>query len=64
MPIYEFKCMTCQKISEIWVKSSEMNKRITECPECGQDAKKIMSVTQFKMNGGYTAANGYAGDSK
>ena len=63
MPIYEFKCMTCKKVSEVWVKNSEMNKRIIDCPTCGQDARKILSAGNFKVNG-FNYANGYAGDNK
>ncbi len=61
MPIYEFKCKTCKKVSEVLVKNSEMDKKIVDCPLCGQDAKKIMSVSLFKVNG-FSEANGYAGD--
>ena len=60
IPIYEYKCMTCKKVSEVWVKDSEREKKLIDCPECGQDAKKQMSVTRFKVNG-FSEKNGYAG---
>lgn len=61
MPIFEFKCSVCKKVFEEWVKDYERNKKLTECPKCGMDAFKIMSVGSFKVNGA-NAANGYAGD--
>ncbi len=43
MPIYEFKCQDCGKISEILVFSSENQ---IECPECNSNnLKKLMSAT-------------------
>lgn len=63
MPIYEFKCKICKKISEVLVKNSEMDKQTVQCPECGQDAKKVLSVGYFKING-FNEGNGYAGDQK
>ena len=63
MPIYEFKCKTCKKVSEILVQNSEMDKTIMMCPECGQDAKKQMSSSSFIING-FSEKNGYAGKQK
>ena len=42
MPIYEYECNRCKKVSEILVFSSVR----PECPECGsKDLKKLMSAT-------------------
>ncbi len=63
MPVYEYKCRTCKKVSESFEKTYEGARRVILCPECGQDAYKIMSVGGFKVNG-FNEANGYAGNSK
>lgn len=60
MPINEYKCKTCKNVFEYWDTSYKNVKKWQVCPECGQDAKKQMAPSSFKING-YSEANGYAG---
>jgi len=49
MPIYEFKCSTCEKEFEEIVTSK--NNSIS-CPECESfDVSKLMSACSFKSSG-------------
>lgn len=52
MPIYEFKCSSCQNISEFLLKISENYP--TECPNCHKNGglEKILSSTNFHLKGG------------
>lgn len=52
MPTYEYRCATCEKITELKRPVEDRNKPI-EC-ECGSDAVKIISRTsepQFNASG-------------
>jgi len=57
MPIYQYRCGKCKKIFEVYdnIKNSDYN---TIC-ECGYIAKKIISVSNFRIKG-YSYANGYS----
>ena len=47
MPIYEYKCNQCDKISEILVISSSDSEGLF-CNYCGSnDLKKVLSVSSF-----------------
>ncbi len=51
MPIYEFKCQSCGKITEAWQKVSDPYP--TECPHCKTGKlEKLMSSTGFTLKGG------------
>ena len=66
MPIYEYKCDKCGKISEILQKHFDVDE--APCEACGAPAHRIMSntsfvlkgtgwyVTDYKGNGGCSAA--------
>lgn len=42
MPIYEFKCDSCYKVSEFLLRLDESKKK---CPECGKlKLQKVMSL--------------------
>ncbi|MCK4387726.1 MAG: zinc ribbon domain-containing protein, partial [Dehalococcoidia bacterium] len=44
MPIYEYKCLDCGKISEIFLRSS--NTETIECPICGsKNLEKLLSAS-------------------
>ena len=41
VPIYEFKCLDCSGVSEVFVRSNE---QVLTCPDCGSDnLEKLMS---------------------
>lgn len=51
MPIYEYRCTACNRISEEWVRSFDASDTET-CPHCGQVSQRIMSHTSFQLKGG------------
>ena len=53
MPIYEFECLQCHKVSEVILMPAE--KRPVVCPFCGGKLHKLMSspAIQFKGSGWY-----------
>lgn len=59
MPFYEFECPK----GTITEKLVKMGTEEIECPECGQNAKKIMSLCRFELKGGGWYADGYASKS-
>lgn len=62
MPIYEYKCKSCGKISEM-MESITSEEKIKECPECKGEAARIMSVSGFQLKGGGWYNNGYSKES-
>jgi len=62
MPIYEFRCKDCGKVSEFQMKMSDPNPQI--CPTCGHPAlAKIMSLPSFQLKGGGWYSDAYDGKS-
>jgi len=66
MPIYEFKCVHCGHIFEKLVKPDvKLIEKINSgeiwplCEACFGRTKKVISPSNFKVNG-HNAANGYA----
>lgn len=49
MPIYEFECRACGKITEVMQKISDAP--LATCPECGGEVAKKMSMTSFSLKG-------------
>ena len=68
MPIYEYKCDKCGKVSEILQRKFDVDE--APCEACGAPAHRIMSntsfvlkgtgwyVTDYKANGGCSASGG------
>ncbi len=57
MPLYEYACVECGKITEKLV--SVTMKELLICCDCGGKAKKIISSGSFIVNG-YNEKNGYS----
>ena len=50
MPIYEFKCQSCEEITEKWQKISDPYPSV--CPACGTGKlEKMISTTGFTLKG-------------
>jgi putative FmdB family regulatory protein len=59
MPIYEFRCEKCMKIT-VDVLPISSQRQTTPCQFCGDDAKRMVSAPSgFKIKG-YSAKNGYS----
>ncbi|ADD67080.1 regulatory protein, FmdB family [Denitrovibrio acetiphilus DSM 12809] len=61
MPIYEYACEKCGKVTEKLVSISSASEE-TECPECKGKAIKIMSASAFHLKGGGWYSQGYSND--
>lgn len=48
MPIYEYKCQRCGRLSEVFQKSSD--EPLSECT-CGGELKKLISLNSFHLKG-------------
>lgn len=57
MPIFEYKCQSCGKVSEVII---TYGVDTIMCPECRSPAKKIISKTNFNLKGQCWAKDGYA----
>jgi len=54
MPIYEYRCLTCEARFEALVFGDEK----TACPECrGEKLERLMSACGFKSGGGDGASS-------
>ena len=49
MPIYEYKCRRCGRLSEVWQKLSDLP--LNKCEACGGRVKKIISQNTFHLKG-------------
>jgi putative FmdB family regulatory protein len=49
MPIYEYRCLKCERQFELVRKFSDAPLSI--CPECGGELKKLISPTSFVLKG-------------
>ncbi|MCW5198239.1 zinc ribbon domain-containing protein [Desulfobulbus sp. F4] len=58
MPVYEYKCSTCDKIFEVQQKISDAP--LTVCSECGAELKKLVSASAFHLKGGGWYSDGYS----
>lgn len=57
MPVYEYKCESCEKHIEVRQKFSDAP--ATECPHCGGKLNKLISQTAFALKGSGWYAQGY-----
>ena len=55
MPIYEYKCQSCEKITEKITSST--HKEIV-CPNCGAQAKRIVSIFSGQSDTSASSAGG------
>ncbi|MFM8315786.1 MAG: FmdB family zinc ribbon protein, partial [Deltaproteobacteria bacterium] len=49
MPLYEYRCESCQKTLEVIQKFSDSP--LTQCPDCGKSLEKLMSLGSFQLKG-------------
>jgi len=58
MPIYEFKCVECDQVSEE-IMSFNSNSTVIKCSVCNSDSERIMSLGSFHLKGGGWYKDGY-----
>ncbi len=62
MPIYHYRCTTCNATQEVWAKFDDPPPET--CESCGSPSlEKMVSRTAFKLAGGGWYAQGYSGSS-
>jgi putative FmdB family regulatory protein len=67
MPIYEYQCESCHRLTETLLKVGEKGPR--KCPHCGGKLTRVISRTSFQLKGGgwykdlYASAKPQSGDS-
>ena len=61
MPMYEYKCESCDNQFELRQKFSDPP--ATECPQCGGPVTKLISATAFALKGGGWYSEGYSAKS-
>lgn len=61
MPIYEYQCESCEKLTEAIQRLDE--EPLAICPHCGGPLKKLMSAPSFQFKGTGWYVTDYAGKS-
>jgi putative FmdB family regulatory protein len=59
MPIYEYQCAACGRVTEKWQKISEPP--LTVCPACGGGLSKLISSCAFHLKGSGWYVTDYGG---
>ena len=49
MPLYEYRCSSCNKTHELMQKFSDPP--LEKCPDCGKPVEKLMSLSSFALKG-------------
>ncbi|SVB10274.1 uncharacterized protein METZ01_LOCUS163128 [marine metagenome] len=58
MPIYEFRCIECDEVSEEMLSFKDKTKTI-KCPICNNKSERIMSLGSFHLKGSGWYKDGY-----
>jgi putative FmdB family regulatory protein len=58
MPLYEYRCESCNKTHEIIQKFSDAP--LQDCPECQGPVEKLMSLASFALKGSGWYTTDYA----
>lgn len=59
MPIYEYQCAACGRVTEKWQKFSEAP--LAVCPQCGGSLEKLISSCAFHLKGSGWYVSDYGG---
>ena len=62
MPIYEYKCLSCEQLTEVMQRMSDAP--LTTCESCGGDLKKQISAPAFQFKGSGWYVTDYADKGK
>lgn len=62
MPIYEYECTNCGKITEAMQKFSDAP--LSTCPSCGGTLRKLISLSTFHLKGTGWYVTDYANKSQ
>jgi len=56
MPIFQYECLECENIEEVWIRGGEGD---IVCSKCGGELKKLISSSTFILKGGGWFSDGY-----
>ena len=59
MPLYEYRCLECERVIEVLQKFSD--RPLRRCKSCKGKLEKLISRTSFKLKGGGWYSEGYGG---
>lgn len=59
MPIYEYECTKCGKVTEVWQQMSD--KPLKKCQYCSGKVQKLISRSAFHLKGSGWYATDYSG---
>ena len=59
MPLYEYQCSECSQRIEVLQKFSDP--ALTECPECGGELERVLSVPSIRFKGSGWYVTDYSG---
>ena len=60
MPLYDFKCETCERVEEMLLPSAGSYDTKLTCPDCETETmKRQVSLSSFKLEGGGWYKDGY-----
>ena len=57
MPIYNYKCFSCDNVVEIW--KGINNDNVELCPKCQAKMDRIIAKSSFILKGGGWYSEGY-----
>jgi len=55
MPIYDFKCRECGRVSEMFVRS--LDSPVVRCPDCGSENMERLISTSFTVKTNSSTGN-------
>jgi len=61
MPLYEYRCKSCENVFEVRQKFSD--EPASSCPSCGGEVEKLISQSGFALKGGGWYGDGYSSGS-
>ena len=60
MPLYDFKCETCERVEEMLLSSAGSSDIKLTCPDCETETmKRLIGLSSFKLEGGGWYKDGY-----
>lgn len=61
MKLYDYRCQTCEKVEEHYVKQTEDK---VHCNECGTQMERLISAPPFHLKGKGWFRDGYSGGNR
>lgn len=59
MPFYDYKCPTCDRTTEVFLKKARPDDALVLCKTCDSSMERQPSAPNFSVKG-FNASNGYA----